>query len=69
MEICNLVKANSSITIAQMASHLQVSISTLKRDVSILQKLGFILREGNTKNATWVIADKYQASNSSTKTR
>lgn len=54
-EICELVKNNSRITVSQMAVVLAVAKRTLERNLAAMQKMGVLLREGNTSAGRWVL--------------
>lgn len=53
--ICNTIKDNPKVTVEQMASALSIAKRTLERELSALQKMGVLLREGNTSAGYWVI--------------
>lgn len=53
--ICNTIKDNPKVTVEQMASALSIAKRTLERELSALQKMGVLLREGNTSAGHWVI--------------
>lgn len=44
MQIANIVKKNGNMTISQLANHLQVSDSTIRRDLSLLDREGMLTR-------------------------
>ncbi len=54
-KILNLVKENPAITGKQMSETLSVSQRTIERDLSALQKIGILKREGKDNDGTWVI--------------
>lgn len=53
--ICNTIRDNPKVTVEQMASALSIAKRTLERELSALQKMGVLLREGNTSAGHWVI--------------
>ena len=53
--ICETIKANPKITVEQMAVTLAVAKRTLERELAALQKIGVLIREGNTSAGHWVI--------------
>ena len=55
-KILNLVKESPTITGRQMSETLSVSQRTIERDLSTLQKLGALKREGNDNNGAWIIS-------------
>ena len=55
IKICELIKNNSRITVAQMAVTLAVAKRTLERNIADLQKKGILHREGNTNAGKWVL--------------
>lgn len=53
--ILDLIVKNNRITIPEMSLRIKVTERTIKRDIAILQKLGFLSREGGRKEGIWVI--------------
>ena len=53
--ILDLIRKDDTITISQMIQKVQVSEITIKRDLSILKKAGFIQRIGGRKEGKWLI--------------
>lgn len=53
--ILDLIRKDDTITISQMIQKIQVSEITIKRDLSILKKAGFIQRIGGRKEGKWLI--------------
>jgi ATP-dependent DNA helicase RecG len=53
--ILNLIKESPTITGKQMSEMLSVSQRTIERDLSAMQKLGALKREGNDNNGAWII--------------
>ena len=54
-KILNLIKESPTITGKQMSETLSVSQRTIERDLSALQKLGVLKREGKDNDGMWVI--------------
>ena len=54
-KILNLIKESLTITGKQMSETLSVSQRTIERDISALQKLGVLKREGKDNDRMWVI--------------
>ena len=54
-KILNLIKESPTITGKQMSETLSVSQRTIERDLSAMQKLGALKREGNDNNGVWII--------------
>ena len=54
-KILNLIKESPTITGKQMSVTLSVSQRTIERDLSALQKLGVLKREGKDNNGKWVV--------------
>ena len=54
-KILNLIKESPTITGKQMSETLSVSQRTIERDLSALQKIGVLKREGKDNDGTWVI--------------
>ena len=55
LEICKLVKKDPRITVNQMSAVLAIAKRTLERNLSKMQKLGVLIREGNTSAGHWVV--------------
>lgn len=53
-KILNLIKESPTITGKQMSETLSVSQRTIERDLSALQKLGVLKREGKDNDGVWV---------------
>ena len=56
-KILNLIKDPPTITGKQMSETLSVSQRTIERDLSTLQKLGVLKREGKDNDGKWVISE------------
>ena len=54
-KILNIIKESPTITGKQMSETLSVSQRTIERDLSALQKIGVLKREGKDNDGTWVI--------------
>ena len=57
-KILNLIKESPTITGKQMSETLSVSQRTIERDLSALQKVGVLKREGKDNNGVWIIQKK-----------
>lgn len=55
IKICKLVKKNPRITVNQMSEVLAVAKRTLERNLSKMQQMGVLIREGNTSAGHWVV--------------
>ena len=53
--ILDLIKANGSITLQQIATELGVTERTIRRDILMLKDRGVIVREGGDFGGKWVI--------------
>ena len=53
-KILNLIKVSPTITGKQMSETLSVSQRTIERDLSTLQKLGVLKREGKDNDGIWI---------------
>ena len=53
--ILNLIKESPTITGRQMSETLSVSQRTIERDLSALQKMGVLKREGKDNDGVWVL--------------
>ncbi|MBR3480577.1 MAG: DeoR family transcriptional regulator [Prevotella sp.] len=54
-DIVNLIKENPFISTQQMSVVLSVVKRTVERDLSAMQKMGVLVREGNTSAGHWVL--------------
>ena len=52
-----MIKKNPDITQQQLAKALKVSLSTVKREMKLLQDRGEVLREGTKKAGKWIVMD------------
>ena len=50
-----LIKASPSITAKQMSETLSVSQRTIERDISAMQKIGVLKREGKDNDGLWIV--------------
>ena len=57
-KILNLIKESPTITGKQMSETLSVSQRTFERDLSALQKVGALKREGKDNDGKWVISHR-----------
>ncbi len=54
-KILNLIKDSPTITGKQMSETLSVSQRTIERDLSAMQKIGVLKREGKDYGGVWII--------------
>ena len=54
-KIIDLIRINPQVSAAQMSVVLSVVKRTIERELSAMQKLGFIVREGNTSAGRWIV--------------
>lgn len=54
-KIVNLIKENPFISAQEMSVVLSVVHRTIQRDLSTMQKMGILIREGNTSAGHWVV--------------
>ena len=54
-KILNIIKGSPTTTGSQMSEMLSVSQRTIERDLSTLQKIGVLKREGKDNDGVWVI--------------
>ena len=54
-EICKMVTENPRISVKEMSRVLSLAERTIKRDIATMQKIGVLVREGNTSAGHWVI--------------
>lgn len=57
-KICELIKCDSFISGEKMSVVLSVALRTIRRDLATMQKMGVLLREGNTSAGRWVLLIK-----------
>lgn len=57
-KMVNLIKDNPFISAQEMSVVLSVVHRTIQRDLATMQKLGVLIREGNTSAGHWVIIQK-----------
>ena len=57
-KILNLIKESPTITGKQMSETLSVSQRTIERNLSALQKIGVLKREGKDNDGVWVIMNE-----------
>lgn len=56
--IVNLIEENQFISAQEMSVVLSVAHRTVQRDLSVMQKKGILIREGNTSAGHWVVIQK-----------
>ena len=56
-KILNLIKESPTITGRQMSKTLLVSQRTIERDLSAMQKIGVLKREGKDNDGLWIIVN------------
>lgn len=54
-KICKLIKSDAYISGKRMSVVLSVVPRTIWRDLAVMQKMGVLLREGNTSAGRWVL--------------
>lgn len=54
-KMCKMMKENAYISSKQMSVVLSVVHRTIQRDLAALQKMGVLVREGNTSAGRWVL--------------
>ena len=57
-KMANLIKDNPFISAQEMSVVLSVVHRTIQRDLAAMQKMGVLIREGNTSAGHWVIIQK-----------
>jgi ATP-dependent DNA helicase RecG len=57
-KILNLIKESPTITGKQMSETLSVSQRTIERDLSALQKIGVLKREGKDNDGKWMVIQR-----------
>ena len=53
-----MIKKDSHISVKEMSRVFSLVERTIKRDLSAMQKMGVLIREGNTSAGHWVIIQK-----------
>ena len=56
--IISVIKANPFVTAKQMSETLSVTLRTIERDLSVMQKAHIIRHEGSNKTGVWVVLEK-----------
>ena len=56
--ILSMIGTHPSLNRAELAEKINLSLSTLKREIAILRKNGYIDRDGSNKNGHWLILKK-----------
>ena len=56
--ILSIMKQNPSIIREDLANKLDISLATLKRELTSLRKEGYITRSGSDKNGQWIVVSK-----------
>ena len=56
--IISVIKANPFVTAKQLAETLSVTLRTIERDLSVMQKAHIIRHEGSNKTGVWVVLEK-----------
>lgn len=54
-EISKMMLNNPRISVKEMSLVLSLAERTIKRDVAAMQKMGVLVREGNTSAGHWVV--------------
>ena len=57
-EICEMIKKNPRVSVKEKSLVFSLFERTIKRDLSAMQKMGVLIREGNTSAGHWVIIQK-----------
>lgn len=58
--LLDLISANASISIAELALIMAVTKRTVDRDLSWLKEQGYIIREGNSKSGCWRVCNSIE---------
>lgn len=53
--ILNLIRLDGHVTRDELASHMNVSLSTVKRSINKLKDIGIIEYQGSSKSGYWII--------------
>lgn len=54
----SVIKANPFVTAKQLSETLSVTLRTIERDLSVMQKAHIIRHEGSNKTGVWVVLEK-----------
>ena len=57
---CEIIEDNPFVSSKQMSVVLSVDSRTVQRDLATLQKIGVLIREGNTSAGRWVLENKWK---------
>ena len=58
--VCEIIEDNPFVSSKQMSVVLSVDSRTVQRDLATLQKIGVLIREGNTSAGRWVLVNKWK---------
>lgn len=53
--IVQIIKADSEITVNDIAGALNISKPTIERDIAALKSKGVLVRIGSKKNGKWIV--------------
>lgn len=56
--IISIIQSNPAVSAKQMSVTLSVTSRTIERDLSVMQKAGFIRHEGKDNAGVWVVLEK-----------
>ena len=59
IKIRELILGNSFVSGKQMSLVLSVDIRTIRRDLATMQKMGILIREGNTSAGHWIVIEPH----------
>ena len=57
--ILSLIKQNPSLNREELAEKANLSLATIKREITTLRSNGYIDREGSNKNGQWIILKRF----------
>lgn len=58
--LCKMIEENPQVSVREMSLVMSLVERTIKRDLSAMQKMGILQREGNTSAGYWVINEDFK---------
>lgn len=62
LDLIEIISRDGKVTAKNMSEILSVTLRTLERDLSYLQKNGFVGREGSDRYGSWIVLKKNRTS-------
>jgi predicted HTH transcriptional regulator len=58
IKILKLILEDGNVSLSQLSLALSLTKRTIQRNVSLLQELNFVFREGNNKSGKWCLTEE-----------